>query len=377
MISKEIIALRQHLHQHPEISNHEFETATTISDFLNKYNPSQEIKFGATGRAFVFAGKNPGKIVIFRAELDALPIAEKSNLPYKSVNENVAHLCGHDGHMAILAGLAEKISQDPIESGNLVLLFQNAEEVEQGAKDVVEHDSFKKMKPDYIFALHNIPRVEKHKILLRNGSFSAASKGMTIKLFGKTSHAAEPENGISPAAAISKIIKSFHEILERKNEFSDLILLTIIHITMGEISFGTSPGYAEVRVTLRAFENQDMEVLTTTCEKIVAEVSKDEKLKFEITYNEVFPATENVKECVDMVATAAEQNKYDVAYIEKPFKWSEDFAYFSVDYKTCLFGLGSGVNHPSLHNPDYHFPDDIIETGANLFYTIYKNIQKK
>jgi len=311
---------------------------------------------------------------MFRAELDALPIAEQSNLSYSSVNDGVAHSCGHDGHMAIIAGLAQKIAARRPEKGRVVFLFQPAEEVEQGALDVINHPDFSKIKPDYIFALHNIPGVEKHKILVKEGSFSAASKGLTIKLIGRTSHAAEPENGINPADAISKIIKELHLLRSNKNPFKDLALLTIIHVQLGEIAFGTSPGYAEIRVTLRAFENKDMELLTAKTEQIIDEIASEENLKYELEYSEVFPATVNDKECVELLLESARENQLSIHEIEKPFKWSEDFGYYAEKYKAGFFGVGAGINQPALHNPDYNFPDEIIETGINIFFTIYMKV---
>ena len=376
MIDKEIIELRHHLHQNPEVSNKEFKTSEYITRFMKRYMPSEVISLCKTSKAFVFNGKKPGKTVIFRAELDALPIEEKSNLNYSSINQNVGHLCGHDGHMAILAGLSQKIANDRPEFGKVVLLFQQAEEIEQGAKDVFDDPQFINLKADYIFALHNIPGKEIHKIMLKTGSFTAASKGMTIKLFGKSSHAAEPENGISPANAISQIIKQLHELIGNKNLFKDLTLLTIIHIKLGEISFGTSPGYGEIRITLRSFENEDIELLTSLSEKIIRDISKSENLNCEISYSEYFPSSINDVECESIVEQSAKQNDLKIEFIEKPFKWSEDFGYYSQKYKSCIFGLGSGILHPQLHNPDYDFPDEIIETGVNIFYSIYQNIIK-
>lgn len=369
-----IIKLRHELHQYPEVSNNEHKTSERITNFIEPLQPDEIIPLGKTGKAFVFKGKEPGSTSVFRAELDALPIQEKSSVPYISVNQQVAHMCGHDGHMAILAGLAQKIATQPPKYGNVVLLFQPAEEVEQGARDVVEDPSFKKLKPDYVFALHNIPGIEKHNIVMRSGSFSAASKGMTIRLFGKTSHAAEPENGISPANAISLIIQELHSLVKNTWLFSDLTLLTIIHIRLGEISFGTSPGYAEIHVTLRSFENKDMELLTERSEKIILEIARAEKLRCEISYSEEFPASVNDITCMDYVEEAAMRNNLTIQYMEKPFKWSEDFGYYSQQYKSCLFGLGSGIDQPPLHNPDYDFPDEIISTGVNIFYGIYKQI---
>ena len=371
---KNIIELRHELHKHPEVSNNEYNTSERIVRFLNAFSPDEIIHLGKTGKAFVFKGKVAGKTTIFRAELDALPIQEKSSLAYSSANQNVSHACGHDGHMAILAGLAQKITNEAPKYGNVVLLFQPAEEVEQGARDVIEDPHFKEIEPDYIFALHNIPGIKKHNIVLKSGSFSAASKGMTIKLFGKTAHAAEPENGISPANAISRIINQLHELKENKSLFKDLALLTIIHIQLGKISFGTSPGYAEIRVTLRSFENEDMDVLTAHSEKIIKEISKAENLKCEISYSEEFPASVNSNECLRYVEESARQNNLEIECIEQPFKWSEDFGYYSQHYKSCLFGLGSGMSQPPLHNPDFDFPDEIIESGINMFYSIYKKI---
>jgi len=371
---KEIIKLRHRLHQNPEVSNNEFETSERITNFIQKFMPDEIISLSKTGKAFVFKGKKEGKTLMFRAELDALPISENNNIDYVSKNKGVAHLCGHDGHMAIIAGLAYKISQKRPEKGKVVLLFQPAEEVEQGAKDVIKDPNFKKIEPDYIFALHNIPDVKKHKILIKKGNIAAASQGMTVKFFGKTSHAAEPENGISPANAISKIIKELHELISDKKQFNDLTLLTIIHIQLGEISFGTSPGYAEICITLRSFENKDMKLLISKAEKIIIDTAKDEKLKYEISYSEVFPAIVNNDECFNLITQSAYENNLQIKNIEKPFKWSEDFSYYTEKYKGGFFGLGSGINQPALHNPNYNFPDEIIKTGIKIFFSIYKKV---
>ena len=374
---RNIIALRQELHKYPELSNKEFETSGRIASFFQNLSPDQIIKLGSTGLAFVFNGKESGKTVMFRAELDALPIAETNNLTYASANNGVAHSCGHDGHMAIISGLAKKISDHRPQKGKVVLLFQPAEEVEQGACDVVNHPEFSKIEPDYIFALHNIPGEEMHKILIKEGSFAAASKGLTVKLYGKTSHAAEPENGINPANAISKVIQELHLLRNRKTQFEDLILLTIINIQLGEIAFGTSPGYAEIRITLRSFKNNDMDLLTTETEQIIKRIAEEENLKCTLEYSEVFPATVNHKECVELIQESARENQLSIETISKPFKWSEDFGYYTEKYKGGFFGLGAGINQSALHNPNYNFPDEIIKTGINTFFSIYYKINCK
>ncbi len=372
-MNKKIIALRRELHKHPEVSNCEYHTTDRIINFINEYKPDEVLRLGDKGVLFVFKGAEQGETIMFRSELDALPIQEISEHEYTSVNEGVSHVCGHDGHMAIIAGLAQKISNDRPTKGKVILLFQPAEEVEQGACDVMENVNFKNNEPDYLFALHNIPGLKKHRIVLKKGSFASGSKGMTVQLTGKTSHAAEPQDGISPADAVSQIISKLHVLRADKTLFSDFILLTIIHMQLGEISFGTSPGYAEIRITLRAFENEDLTLLTSLCEKIVKEIASLERLACEISYTEVFPATMNNDRCVDIVEQAAKQNGLNVEHIKTPYKWSEDFGYYTEKFNACYFGLGAGTEQPQLHNPDFDFPDDIIETGINLFYTIYKS----
>ena len=128
--------LRQYLHKHPELSSMEFKTSELIEQFVTKHKPSDAVKLGETGLAFVYDSKNPGKTTMIRADIDALPIQEENTVEYKSVVPGVAHLCGHDGHMTIVAGLAEELSKNPPKKGKVVLLFQPAEETGEGAFNV-------------------------------------------------------------------------------------------------------------------------------------------------------------------------------------------------------------------------------------------------
>lgn len=373
-MNEELIKIRHLLHQNPELANQEIETSKRISNFMQNYKPDKVIDVSKTGKLFVFDSKQDGPTSVFRADMDALPINEENNLEYVSLKKGVAHLCGHDGHMTIVLGLAKKISENKPKKGKVVLLFQPAEESEQGARDVVNSTEFKTLNPDLVFGLHNIPKAPMHQILVKSGSFAAASKGMTLKIYGKSSHAAEPEKGISPASAIAKIIQKLHLLRDDKNLFSNFILLTIINIKLGEIAFGTSPGYAEIRITLRSFENEDMELLTNQAEKIIMEIAEQEQLKINVEYSEVFPATINHDHCLNLIKQSADINQCDLKEMENPFKWSEDFGYYSEKYNTGFFGLGSGIEQAALHNPDFDFPDEIIETGIKLFNQIYKSI---
>lgn len=370
-MKEQIIALRHYLHQYPELSNQETGTSRYIESFLEPYNPSRVIELGKTGRAFVFDGPDPGKTTIFRAELDALPIMEEGELPYKSVRPGISHACGHDGHMATLAGLGERIASNPPLYGSAVLLFQPAEEVEQGALDVVSDKRFKDIEPDAIFALHNIPGIPTNQLVTRVGSFAAASKGLIIVLKGISCHAGEPEKGINPAVAIARIIQGVDELNKEPGLFTDVAFTTVVNLQLGEVAHGTSPGQAEVRLTLRAFENRDMITLTTRVETLVKEIAGQENLGYTIQPTEVFPATVNHPGCVDMIRKAAGELQIPLKEIDTPFRWSEDFGYYTEKYPGGYVGLGSGETQAALHHPRFDFPDEILETGIRFFYSLY------
>jgi amidohydrolase len=369
---KEIIALRHHLHQHPELSNQETATSGYLEEFLKPCNPDRAVKVGRTGRIFIFEGPDPGATTVFRAELDALPITEKSTLPYKSVHNGISHACGHDGHMAMLAGLAKMISTDRPLRGRTALLFQPAEEVEQGARDVLENRLFQEINPDAIFALHNIPGIPIHQLVTRTGSFASASKGMVINLHGTSCHAGEPEKGVNPASAIARIIETVGRVNGETTLFSDITFATVIHIQLGKVAHGTSPGEAEVRLTLRAFENSDIEILSSWLTTQLKKIAMEEMLQIEISDTEVFPATVNHPDCTDMIEKASRELGLTLEMLDRPFRWSEDFGYYTEKYPGGYAGLGSGISQPPLHHPTFDFPDELLATGIRFFYTLYK-----
>ena len=370
-----IIELRHELHKYPELSDNEFLTSERIATFLSQYKNAEIIRgIGGNGLVCIFKGQEDGPSVLFRCDLDALPIDETNNFEYKSTEKGVSHKCGHDGHMAIVAGLADLFSKSLPKKGQAVLLFQPAEENGQGACRVINDEKFKKIKVDYALALHNLPRFPKGEIILKNGVFASASKGMIIKLMGKTSHAGEPENGNSPAIAMANIIKQLNDLPKKESVFSDFVLLTVIHARLGEVAFGTTPGYAEVMATLRTYSDKDMQVLTKESESIAKINAQKSNLKLELEYVEEFPATINNNETVKIIEDAAKSSPTNFQFRKTPLRWSEDFAYFTQEFKGAIFGLGSGENHSQLHNPDYDFPDDIIETGVEIFHNIYRKI---
>lgn len=369
-----LVALRREIHQFPELSGAEAQTAARVVNFISQYKPEKVYRnLGGHGVAFVFEGEKPGKTVGLRCELDALPIAEVNEFEYRSQHPRIGHKCGHDGHIAILAGVAQALSHTRTRSGRVFLLFQPAEETGQGAARVVSDPQFALLKPDMMFALHNLPGFEKHQIVVSNGIFSSASKGIIFKLKGKTSHAGEPERGVNPAKAVSLILQDLLSIEER-GHFQSFVLATVVHVALGEIAFGTSAGYAEVRATLRAYQNEDMTLMTKELKDAAVQIANEEHLDLEIDFAEAFPATPNNEQCTQIVRQAAQTNGFQTCELEKPFRWSEDFSHFALQVPSALFGLGAGTEHAQLHNPDYDFPEEIIDTGVQTFTAICHQI---
>jgi len=369
-----IIKLRQELHQNPELSGDEKETSLRIVKFLSSYQPS-EIFTGIAGNgiAMVYKGKEDGPTLLFRCDMDALPIQEISDKHYKSSINGVAHLCGHDGHMAMVSGLALKLHENPIKKGRVVLFYQPEEENGKGAAKSISELIKLNLNPDFAFAIHNIPKYLTGSIILGRYTFSAASKGVTIKLTGKNAHAAYPESGISPALAIAEIIQSFSKVRELLR-FKDFILITIVHSRLGEPAFGTSPGEGVVLSTLRAFDNGDMGKLTQFVENTSKEIAKKYKLGIEISYSEEFPATVCDKKLTGIVEDCSKDLGLQVINLDQPNRWSEDFAHFTSQFPSVIFGIGAGVDHPNLHTNSYDFPDEIIPIGVEMMDRICRNI---
>ncbi len=373
----EIISFRRELHKNPELSGNEFNTQKRIVKFVKSYNPDEIYSIAKTGLAVVFEGAEKGQTLMFRADIDALPIQEKNkNLDYRSANRSKAHLCGHDGHTAILIAFASKLSRNRPKKGKIILLFQPSEETGEGALSVLNDDKFKEIEPNYIFGFHNLPEFKKNEIIIKKGTFTSSSKGVIIKLKGKTAHAAEREKGINPANAISRVIRFIYQQINQHHDFSDLAFATIIYIRLGEITFGTSPGEAEILLTLRAVENKDMKKMTFLIKNKLNTIARQEKLKYDITYTEIFPPVINNNDLVKNITDELKENNFKLKRPKFPFRWSEDFAWYTQKYKSMYFGIGSGKKTANLHNSNYDFPDDIIETGVEILDLIYKKYTK-
>lgn len=372
---RELTSFRRELHRKPELSGEEAETAKTISGALTELAPDHLLSgLGGHGVAAVYDSGRDGPTVLFRAELDALPIEEASGAEWSSEISGKAHLCGHDGHMTMLLALARLLSRRRPQAGRCVLMFQPAEEDGSGARAVVADPKFGTIRPDWAFAIHNEPGLPFGYVGIRPGLINCASRGLAISLKGRTSHAAEPELASSPVAALPEMLSALDD-LGGGGELDDTFRLsTITHINVGEATFGITPGDAGIFVTLRASRDEAVTELQHTAETLISRLSDEHGLTCDFEVHDDFAASMNDPEAV-IVACRAMQD-LGIPFGEKgvPMRASEDFGAFGWGAKAAMLCLGPGEQHVALHQPEYDFPDDLIPVGARIFDRILRDL---
>lgn len=371
----ELTEWRRRLHRMPELSGEEAKTAQAVEAFLNDTGADRIVTgLGGHGIAAFYEGREPGPTVMVRAELDGLPIEEVSDVPHRSTIAGKGHLCGHDGHMAILAALARGLGRQRPQRGRAVLLFQPAEEDGSGAAAVVADPKFREIAPDISLALHNMPGMPFGKAALAEGVVNCASRGMRITLTGKTAHASMPETGVSPMNAVARLMPALTALGSSGALDETFSLVTITHAEMGEPAFGIAPGRAEIWATLRTLTDSRMQDLCNRAEALAAATARDQGLCVDIAYDDIFHHCENAPEAVAHLRRALEAEGVPHDKGTGPIRASEDFGRFGQSAPAAMFFLGAGEKYPSLHNPDYDFPDDLIGIGARVFMRALRDI---
>jgi amidohydrolase len=372
----ELVEWRRKIHcMLPELSGEEAQTALAVRAFLATTGADRTLaELGGHGVAAIYNGREPGPTVMFRAELDALPIEEISEASHRSTVPGKAHLCGHDGHMAILAALARGLGRQRPQRGRVVLLFQPAEEDGSGAAAVIADPRFSEVAPDFAFALHNLPGLPLGKVALKEGPVNCASRGMRIVLTGKTAHASMPEFGVSPVNAVAQLMPALTALGGGTIHDEHFAMVTVTHARIGEAAFGVAPAHGEIWATLRTLTDAGMADLCARAESLARSAAEAAGLSLDMTYDDIFHHCENAPEAVAHLRRALEAEGVPYDRGDLPMRASEDFGRFGAKAPAAMFFLGAGESHPSLHNPDYDFPDDLIGIGARVFMRTVRDL---
>jgi amidohydrolase len=370
----ELTAVRRVLHARPELSGQEAETARIVAESLAASGADRIVtSLGGHGVVAVYDGAASGPTVMFRAELDGLPIEEIGDLPHRSLRQGRAHACGHDGHMATLLALARGLQRTRPARGRAVLLFQPAEENGAGAAAVLADPCFQELAPDWAFALHNLPGLPLGRAELAEGPVNCASRGMRVVLTGRTAHASMPEQGIAPTTTVARLLRALTTLGPGGPLTEGFALVTVTHARLGEPAFGIAPGQAEVWATLRTLTDTGMARLCAAAENLCMAAARGAGLQVEISYDDVFVHCENHPDAVAVLRRALDAEGVPHASGE-PMRASEDFGRFGQRARAAMFFLGAGERHPSLHNPDYDYPDELIPIGAAVFMRVLREI---
>lgn len=375
----DLLKIRHHLHQYPEISCEEKETQRFVVQKLRAIGvPSIHKDFFKTAILAEIDSGNPGKTVLFRSELDALPIQDiNDHLSYRSRIPGKSHKCGHDGHMTILIGLAEKLIRTPPKRGKVLLLFQPGEEDGRGARGILHSKKLEQFNINFIFALHNIPKYPFGQIICKPGSFTPSVESLDVTLIGKTAHAGMPWAGINPAATIGKLMAYYQSLHQPEAEEEAYFLSTPIQIEMGERAYGVSAGLGRMGYTFRAYNYDYFIIQKAAIVKRTKEIIQETKgLTGELAWTQGFEANKNDQSAYQLIKEAACALGVDFKEKEVGFSWGEDFGRFTQHYTGAMFGIGAGEDHPDLHNPDYDFPDDLLEPAITIFYELSQRVLK-
>jgi amidohydrolase len=361
-----LTALRRDLHRAPEVSGEEAGTAARIAAELGALGPDRIVTgLGGHGVAAVWAGAEPGLRVLIRAELDALPITETGTPDWASDHPGTGHLCGHDGHMALVTGLGRILSRQRPRRGEVVLMYQPAEENGAGAAAVTADPRYGTLAPDWAFAIHNMPALPRGTAAVHADVMTCPSAGMRITLAGRTAHASQPETGLAPTAALAALMPALQGLSRGVVQDAEFRLATVCHLRMGVRAFGIAPGEAELLVTLRARSDDGMAGLRAEAEAIVRQAAG--ALKVDIGYEDVFVTCRNTAVATDVALRALARAGLVNDPAMLPLRGSEDFGGFGGSGELAMIFLGAGPDVADLHNPDYDFPDAIIAPGVAVF----------
>lgn len=363
----DLTELRHLLHQRPEVSGQERETAAVVADKLRQIGADRVVTdLGGHGVAAVFEAAEPGPTVMLRAELDGLPIEETGLVPHASTIPGRGHMCGHDGHSAALLGCAYAFARQRPATGRVVLMFQPAEEDGSGAAAVIADPRFADLQPDMAFSWHNMPGMPLGHARFRTGPMFCASVGLRVELRGRTAHASQPETGVSPAQSLAALIREIAALGPGGPMDPDFALVTITHARLGEPSYGIAPGRAELQATLRALMPARMEQLRSDAEALARQVARDAGLGVSVEWHDDFASSANDAEATDIIRRVLDARQVPWAEMTEPYRGSEDFGRFGQTARTAMILLGAGTEVSALHNPDYDFPDDLIPIGAEI-----------
>jgi amidohydrolase len=365
----EMTKWRRDLHAHPELGFEEHRTSEFVAGKLAEFGCEVHRKIGKTGVVGVLRTGN-GPSIGLRADMDALPIHEANDIPYRSRHDGRMHACGHDGHTTMLLGAARYLAETRNFDGTVHFIFQPAEEGIGGAKAMLEDGLFERFPCANVFGMHNRPGLPIGKFAIRPGPMMAAGAFFDITVSGKGSHGARPEDGIDPVLTACHVTTALQAIVSRNIKPSDTAVVSVTSVTAGE-AYNVIPQTAVIRGTARTFSNGTMQQIADRMQRTARGVAAGFGATAEVDFRVLFaPLVNNPTEAEVLADVAAELvGEEGVQRNTGIIMASEDFSYMLEARPGAYINIGNGdtVGSCPVHNPSYDFNDAALPIGASLF----------
>ena len=366
-ISPEMVAIRQHIHAHPEMAFEEVKTSALVAERLEAWGYRVERGIGGTGLVGQIQKGAGSKSIGIRADMDALPIAERTGLPYTSTIHGTMHACGHDGHTAILLCAAKYLAETAQFNGTLNLIFQPAEENEGGALRMVDEGLFDRFPCDEIFALHNSPGLPVGQFAMTRGAAMASFDRVTVTLTGVSTHGAMPHLGVDPMQCAASIVLGLQSLVAREVNAFKSAVITVGAIQAGE-AYNIVPEQATLKIGVRALDPKVREQLERRIRAFIGAQADSYGLQSDIDYIQKYPVLVNAEGPLEFARTVAQELVgADRVSEREPTMGSEDFAYMMQAMPGAYVRLGNGTGVDGgcmVHNPGYDFNDKALPIGA-------------
>ncbi|WP_246615347.1 amidohydrolase [Clostridium thailandense] len=373
-VEKEVIGWRRHFHQNPELSFEETETSQFIYDTLlslGNMTVSRPTKTSVVARLI---GAKPGKVIAFRADIDALPIQEENDLSYKSKNDGVMHACGHDGHAAVLLGAAKIMSHFKEEmSGEVRFIFQHAEEIPPGgAYEMVKAGVMEGV--DEVYAIHIMALAPIGKIDVASGIASSGNDAFKIKIQGKGGHSSMPNEAIDPIVIGSEIVSNLQHIVSRQINPYERVVVSVTKFHAGD-TYNIIPDIVELEGSVRTFKPEIRKEIPVLMERIIKGICEAHGATYKFDYNYGYDMIKNNEDVTKFVEeTIINTFGADKLRITEPMMASEDFSAFANEAPGCFVIVGAKNEEKGIIYPHHHPRFNIDENSLNIALEYFVSI---
>ncbi|HEX7012956.1 MAG TPA: amidohydrolase [Steroidobacteraceae bacterium] len=391
-LDDQVIEWRRDIHQHPELSNREFRTSKLVAAHLKKLGLEVKTGIAHTGVTAVLRGGKPGPTIALRADMDALPVTEQVDVPFKSTvtteylgkKVGVMHACGHDAHVAVLMGVAQAlVSMKDQLPGTVLFIFQPAEEgapegEEGGASLMLREGLFQEVKPEAVFGLHVVSNVPSGTIAYRSGPFMAASDTFRIDVTGRQSHGSRPWGGIDPIVAASQIVMGLQTIVSRQVDITKLPAVVTVGKFDGGVRHNIIPDKVEMRGTIRTFDTKMRDDIVERIRRTAESIAASSGAKAELTISpNSNPVVFNDPKLTEQVLPALRRLVGPERVRESALQTgAEDFAYYAREVPSLFFFVGvtptdvDVASAPSNHSPLFYIHEPAIAVASRALMTV-------